>query len=174
MNLKGYTGNILEVDLSDGEVIIKKERVEDLKKYIGGMGMNCFLAAERLKPQMDPFSPENPIIIGTGPLVGTIMPGSSRTTGLTKFPASGAIANVCGGMSFGFQLKQAGYDHLIIHGKLEKPCYLLIVNDQIELVEANELWGKDIISTTDFMWNKYKDCGVIAIGQAGENKVKHG
>ena len=171
MNLKGYTGNILEVDLSDSEVIIKKERVEDLKKYIGGMGMNCFLAAERLKPQMDPFSPENPIIIGTGPLVGTIMPGSSRTTGLTKFPASGAIANVCGGMSFGFQLKQAGYDHLIIHGKLEKPCYLLIVNDQIELVEANELWGKDIISTTDFMWNKYKDCGVIAIGQAGENKV---
>jgi len=171
MNLKGYTGNILDIDLSDNKFKIQTEKFEDLKKYIGGMGMNCFLAAEHLKPQLDPFSPENPIIIGTGPLVGTIMPGSSRTTGLTKFPASEAIANVCGGMSFGFQLKQAGYDHLIIYGKLEKPSYLLIVNDQVELVEANGLWGKDIIFTTDFMWKKYKDSGVIAIGQAGENKV---
>jgi aldehyde:ferredoxin oxidoreductase len=171
MNNKGYTGNILDIDLSNNKIKTQKEKFEDLKKFIGGMGINCLLAAERLKPQLDPFSPENPIIIGTGPLVGTIMPGSSRTTGITKFPASGAIANVCGGMSFGFQLKQAGYDHLIISGRLEKPSYLLITNSQIELVEAKDLWGKDIIFTTDFMWKNYKDCGVIAIGQAGENKV---
>jgi aldehyde:ferredoxin oxidoreductase len=171
MNFKGYTGNFLDIDLSNDKIRTQKEKFEDLKKYIGGMGMNCFLAAERLKPQLDPFSPENPIIIGTGPLVGTIMPGSSRTTGLTKFPATQAIANVCGGMSFGFQLKQAGYDHLVVSGKLDRPSYLLIINDQVELVEAKELWGKDIIFTTDFMWKNYKDCGVIAIGQAGENEV---
>ena len=90
MNFKGYTGNILDIDLSNDKIRVQKEKFEDLKKYIGGLGMNCFLAAERLKPQTDPFSPENPIIIGTGPLVGTIMPGSSRTTGLTKFPATQA------------------------------------------------------------------------------------
>ena len=171
MNYKGYTGKILEIDLSNNDIKTQTENYEDLKRFIGGIGMNCFLAVERLKPQLDPFSPENPIIIGTGPLVGTIMPGSSRTTGLTKFPASGAIANVCGGMSFGFQLKQAGYDHLIISGRLERPSYLLIINNQVDLVDASELWGKDIISTTDFMWKNYKDCGVIAIGQAGENQV---
>ncbi|TFG25594.1 MAG: hypothetical protein EU533_01010 [Promethearchaeota archaeon] len=171
MNLKGYTGKILEIDLSNDKIIITKEKIEDLKNFIGGMGMNCFLGAELLKPRIDPFSAENSIIIGTGPLVGTIMPGASRTSGLTKYPASKAIANVCGGMSFGFQLKQAGYDHLIISGKLEEPSYLLIMNDHIELVKANDLWGKDLIDTTDYMWKKYNECGVIAIGQAGENKV---
>ncbi len=172
MDWNGYTGNILKVDLTSNKISIDQEDPEDLKKFIGGMGMNCKLGAELIKPKTDPLSPVNPIIIGAGPLIGTITPGSSRIVGLSKFPATGAIANVCGSMSFAFHLKQAGFDHLIISGRAKDRVYLEIWNDKIKLRDAQPLWGKDIVETTDFLHEKYKSCGVVAIGPAGENLVK--
>ena len=169
MDWYGYTGKILKVNLTDAKVSIEQENPEDLKTFIGGIGMNCKLAADFIKPKTDPFSPENSIIIGAGPLVGTITPGSSRIVGLTKFPASGAIANSCGSMSFGLHLKHAGFDHLIVSGKADHPVYLQIWDDQIELCDAGQLWGRDIVEATDSLHTKYESCGVIAIGQAGEN-----
>jgi len=171
MNFYGYTGKILNVDLTKDKIYIEDEKVEDLKQFIGGMGMNCKLGAELLKPNTNPLSPENVIVLGVGPLVGTITPGASRTVGLSKFPVTGAIANSCGSMSFGFNLKQAGYDHVIISGKSEKPVYLLILDDYIELANASKLWGQDIVETTNNLWKRYERCGVISIGQAGENLV---
>ena len=171
MEWYGYTGKILHIDLTNNKISIENEKIEDLKQFIGGMGMNCKLGAEILKPKTNPFSPENIIILGTGPLVGTVTPGASRTVGLSKFPATGAIANSCGSMSFGFNLKQSGYDHIIITGKSDYPVYLLIQDDHIELVDTGKLWGQDIVETTNFLWKKYNGCGVIAIGQAGENLV---
>ncbi|MHA1296625.1 MAG: aldehyde ferredoxin oxidoreductase N-terminal domain-containing protein, partial [Promethearchaeota archaeon] len=138
---------------------------------MGGFGMNCKLAAEYLKPRIDPFSPENVIILGTGPLVGTIMLGSSRLVGITKFPATGAIANSCGSMSFGFHLKQSGYDHVVIKEISDKPIYIYINNDDVRILDASNLWGKDIAVTTDYMWKHYGSCSIIAIGRAGENKI---
>ena len=172
MELKGYTGKILNVDLTDNKISVINESHKDIKRFIGGFGMNCKLGADLTKPKIDPLSIENPIIIGTGPLVGTITPGASRTVGFTKFPATGAMANSCGSMSFGFHLKQAGFDHIIITGIAENPTYLLIINDNIDLYNAKDLWNKDIVETTDYLWKKYNPCGVIAIGQAGENLVK--
>lgn len=172
MDWNGYTGNILDVDLTENRISISQENIKDLKQFIGGLGMNCKLFAERFKPKTDPLSPNNIMIIGTGPLVGTITPGTSRTVVISKFPASGAIANSCGSMSFAFHMKQAGYDHIIISGRAEKPKYLLVWNDQVELCDAGNLWGQDIVETTNFLRKKYGDCGTFAIGQAGENLVK--
>jgi aldehyde:ferredoxin oxidoreductase len=171
MDFNGYTGNILNVDLTNNKISLSKEHIEDLKKFIGGSGMNTKLGAERLSPNTDPLSTENIIILGAGPLVGTITPGASRSVGFSKFPATGAIANSCGSMNFGFNLKLAGYDHVIISGKSEKPVFLLIWDDHIEICDAKDLWGKDIVETTNTFWKKYNSCGVIAIGQAGENLV---
>ncbi len=171
MDFYGYTGKILNVDLTNNKISVENAKVEDLTQFIGGIGMNCKLGAELLKPNTNPFSPENVIILGVGPLVGTITPGASRIVGLSKFPATGAIANSCGSMSFGFNLKQAGYDHVIISGKSEKPVYLLILDDHVELVDASKVWGQDIVETTNYLWKKYDGCGVISIGQAGENLV---
>ncbi|MFX1299095.1 MAG: aldehyde ferredoxin oxidoreductase N-terminal domain-containing protein, partial [Promethearchaeota archaeon] len=122
MNLFGYTGNIATLDLKDAKINISKEKLEDLRFYIGGFGMNCKLFADLYNPNSNPFSPENPLIFGTGPLVGTLSPGASRTVAISKFPATNAIANSCGSMSFGFHLKQAGYDHIVIQGISDKPC----------------------------------------------------
>jgi aldehyde:ferredoxin oxidoreductase len=172
MDWFGYTGNILDIDLTENKVSVINEDVRDLKRFIGGFGMNCKLFADRFKPLTDPFSSKNFIIFGTGSLVGTIAPGSSRTVAISKFPATGAVANSCGSMSFAFNLKQAGFDHIIIAGKSEKPVYLLISDDHIELCKAKEIWGKDIVNTTNFLKKKHGSSGVIAIGQAGENLVK--
>jgi aldehyde:ferredoxin oxidoreductase len=99
------------------------------------------------------------------------MPGASRTVVMSKFPATGAIANSCGSMSFGFYMKQAGYDHIIIRGRADKPCYLHIKNDQIRIRDATHLYGKDIVEATNILKREHGTSGVIAIGQAGENLV---
>ncbi|MBD3255703.1 MAG: hypothetical protein GF383_11470 [Candidatus Lokiarchaeota archaeon] len=168
----GYAGKILNVDLSKNKINTTPLELEFVKTFVGGFGINCRLGADLLKPKTKPLSSENIIIVGAGPLVGTITPGSSRIVGFSKFPATGAIANSCGSMSFGFNLKQAGYDHIIIKGKAEEPLYLTISNEEVELRPANKIWGKDIVQTTDYLWKEYKNSGVMAIGQAGENLVK--
>ena len=171
MDWKGYTGNILKIDLTVDKISIIKQNVDNIKQFIGGLGINTKLVADLIKPKIDPLSSENVIIIGVGPLVGTITPGASRTVGSTKFPATGAIAYSCGSMSFGFNLKHSGFDHIIISGKAEDPVYLVILNENIELIDASDIWGKDIVESTNFLQKKYSESGVIAIGQAGENLV---
>ncbi|GAI36776.1 unnamed protein product, partial [marine sediment metagenome] len=173
MEWKGYTGNIINVNLTNSEINLSKQNFNDIKQFGGGLGINTKLAADLFEPNIDPLSPNNHIIIGVGPLVGTITPGSSRTVGTSKFPATGAIASSCGSMSFGFNLKLAGYDNIIITGKAEKPIYLLIWDDHIEICDAGAIWGKNIIRTHDILSKKYDSCGTIAIGQAGENLVYH-
>jgi aldehyde:ferredoxin oxidoreductase len=172
MDWYGYTGNILNVDLTNGQIFNTQLKEKDILQFIGGFGMNIKLFADRFNPKTDPFSPENFIIIGTGPLVGTMTPGASRTVVIPKFPATGAIANSCGSMSFGFHLKQSGYDHVIISGKAQEPIYLLIEDDHVELCESKEIWGKDIIEAADYLRKRLNPSGIIAIGQAGENLVK--
>jgi aldehyde:ferredoxin oxidoreductase len=172
MNWNGYTGNIFTIDLTTNSTSKIEININDIERFVGGLGINTKLAAELIKPKIDPLSPENVIIIGTGPLVGTITPGASRIVGTTKFPATGAIAYSCGSMSFGFNFKHAGFDHLIITGKAKSPVNLLLENEKIKIIEAQEIWGKDIIESTDFLQELYGKCGIIAIGQAGENLVK--
>ncbi|MHA1265364.1 MAG: aldehyde ferredoxin oxidoreductase N-terminal domain-containing protein [Candidatus Helarchaeota archaeon] len=171
MEWYGYTGSILQIDLTHRSSSVKEMDPTDIQRFIGGIGMNCKLFADLFSAKTAPFSPENLIIIGTGPLVGTITPGTSRIVGISKFPASGAIAVSCGSMSFGFQMKHAGYDHIVITGQASDPVYLSIWNDTIEFCEAGSLWGQDIVFTTDYLRQQHGSCGVIAIGQAGENLV---
>ncbi|MFX1347998.1 MAG: aldehyde ferredoxin oxidoreductase N-terminal domain-containing protein, partial [Promethearchaeota archaeon] len=173
MEWKGYTGNIINVNLSDSKIGLTKHNFNDIHKFGGGLGINTKLAAELIKPRIDPLSPENYIIIGAGPLVGTITPASSRTVATSKFPATGAIVYSCGSMSFGFNLKLAGYDNITISGKAEKPAYLLIWDDHLEISNAESLWGKNISEVHNALSKKYESCGTIIIGLAGENKVSH-
>ncbi len=171
--LGGYAGNILYVDLSKGEVEGLPLDLELAKNYIGGLGASVKLGYDLIKPGIDPLSPENVIVIGVGPLVGTIAPGSSRVYAVTKLPANRAIGWAgAGGCSFGCMLKNAGYDHVVIRGRSPKPVYLKIFDDDVEICYAEGLWGKGVERTTEELWRRYgRPTGVIAIGQAGENLV---
>ncbi len=172
MDYFGYAGKELYIDLTDGVIEEKPLNLDMAAKFLGGMGIQQRLLYDLLKPGTDPYSPENPIIIGSGPLTGTGAPGSPRVMGTTKYPETGAIGSAGGAMRFGFMLKFAGYDHIIITGKASKPVYIKIVNDDVEICDATHLWGKDIVETTENLWDVYGDCGVIAMGQAGEHLGK--
>ncbi|MCD6569758.1 MAG: hypothetical protein J7L53_03550 [Deltaproteobacteria bacterium] len=173
MKKGGFAGRVLYVNLTSGE--IKKEPLDlDLaQKFIGGLGMNLRLAFDRIKPGVSAFSPDNPIVLGTGPLVGTSLPATSRVYAVTKLPQSRAIG-WCGGggMTFGCLLKNAGYDHVVIEGCSKRPVFLKIIDDDVEISEASSLWGKGVEDTCTSLWDTFgRHAGVISIGQAGESMV---
>lgn len=173
MTSYGYCGKILEVDLTSGKSRTKELDMDIARTFIGDFGINPRLAYDLMEPGLDPLSPKNVLIAGAGPLVGAGIPGAARTHILTKFPLTGSIYEAGGSMGLSTRLKGAGYDHLIIKGRADKPVYLHILNDQVELCDAGKLWGKGIFDSTDELWGRYgKQYSVWAIGPAGENLVK--
>jgi len=181
MKKYGYAGNVLEIDITNRKIKKFSIEKEESKKYIGGTGEGFKLALKYFKKGEDAFSPDNPIIISAGVLVGTKAHASPKFTAITKFPlyASGDKKQYIGasasGGDFGIAMKRAGYDHIIITGKSDKPVSIEIVDNEVIISDAGNLWGKkDIYDTTDYYHAKYgKDCSVIAIGKAGENLVRY-
>ena len=172
MEFKGYAGFGLWVDLSTGA--IRKEPLDQklVSRFVGGSGFTNKLAYDLIDPEVDPLSPENVVILGSGVLSGTLAPGSAKVMVTTKLPINNAIGTPFGG-GFSHLLKCAGYDFVVITGRADKPVYLKIMDDDVSFVDARNVWGKDIYETTDLLREKHgTESSVIAIGQAGENLVK--
>lgn len=173
MALGGFAGNILYINLTDGQVRKEEIDADQARKFIGGLGLCVKLAADRMAPGVDALSPANPVVIGAGPFVGTNLPASSRVYAVTRLPASGTVG-WCGGggATFGYLLKNAGYDHIVIEGQSDHPVYIKIRDDEVEIRDAGPLWGKNIDDTCAELWREHgSPGGIIAIGQAGENRV---
>jgi len=169
----GWTGNMIRVNLSDKTIKLEKLDNDDLKNYIGARGLGTRLYTKEVDPKIDPLSPENKMIFLTGPLTGTLAGSGGRFNVVTKGPLNGTIAASNSGGNWGPELKFAGYDGIIFEGRAEKPVYLWINNDQIELRDAEELWGKDAHDTTDLVKAATdEEAKVACIGPAGENLVK--
>lgn len=169
--IPGYAGKTLFVNLSSGE---SREELLDpavTEKFLGGLGVNNWLAYRHIPPEVEPLSPENGIVIGTGPFSGTIVPGSAKLVITTKFPINGAFATASGGGAFPLRLKSCGYDHVVITGKAERPVYLLLTDAGPEIRDAAALWGMDNSETVDALHDIHQPCSVVPIGPAGENLV---
>ena len=172
MDIPGYAGGIGYVDLTSGHT--RKEPLDPglATTFIGGHGINWKLAYDLIPPDADPLSPENAVIIGVGPFSGTLVPGTSELVVTSKLPLSGGFGTNAGGGHFPLMLKSSGYDHLVITGRAEKPTYLKILDDDVELCDARDLWGRDIFETVDELRRRYEPCSVIPIGPSGENLVR--
>ncbi len=169
----GWIGNMIRVNLSDKTIKLEKLDNDDLKNYIGARGLGTRLYTKEVDPKIDPLSSENKMIFVTGPLTGTLAGSGGRFNVVTKGPLNGTIAASNSGGNFGPELKFAGYDGIIFEGRAEKPVYLWINNDEIELRDAEDLWGKDAHDTTDLIKAATDDEAKVAcIGPAGENLVK--
>ena len=173
MSAPGYMGKVLHVDLRSGEFETKKLDLDVARDYVGGLGLNAWLMAQLYVSGTDPLSPDNPIILGAGPLVGTGTPGAAKIVATTRFPLNGTISESVGSMRFALNLKGSGFDHLIITGRAKKPVVLVLDNDKASVIDAKDLWGMDIFETTDALKKSYagRRSSVIAIGRAGENRV---
>ncbi len=171
----GYIGKILEVNLSNGKIETKSIKEEDQRKFLGGSVLAAKIFFDSFDPNVDPLSPENPLIIMTGPVVGTQFPGTSRFAVCGKSPLTGIWGEgTCGG-NFGPELKFAGIDGIVFKGASPTPIYLSIEDDRVELRDASDLWGMDNYSVTDFLKERHgkeKRPKVLSIGLAGENLVK--
>jgi aldehyde:ferredoxin oxidoreductase len=172
----GYFWKILVVDLSTGKTEAREFSEEFALKYIGGRGFGAKILFDLLKHhdfQLDPLSPENVIVISPGPLAGTYMPASGKTSFVSLSPATGIYGDSNMGGSFGVELRQAGYDALAILGRAEELSYLWVDNDKVKIVRAPELKGKTVLETEGLIRQKTQDTDlkIIAIGPAGENMV---
>jgi aldehyde:ferredoxin oxidoreductase len=160
------------IDLSKRKITIKQTPDSLKKKFLGGRGLNSYYLYNMIEPGIDPFSPKNVLIFGTGFLTGTLVPNSSRFNVSAKSPETGILGDSnCGGY-FAAELRYAGFDRLIIKGKAKLPSYLYVSDGKIEIGDAKDYWGMD---TTDVQKSLRKDLGHIeaaVCGVAGENLVR--
>jgi aldehyde:ferredoxin oxidoreductase len=171
--LGGWTGTVLRVDLTRESVTKEKLNCDWAAQYVGGRGVAARYLYEEVDPQVDPLSPENKLIFATGPLTGTNASCGARYMVVTKGPLTGAMTTSNSGGKWGPELKFAGYDMIIFEGRAERPVYLWIMDDQVELRPADHLWGRGVFETEDELKRAtgLPDCSVAAIGPAGENRV---
>lgn len=171
--MENYGRRVLRVDLTTQKIGLENLPAGLVEDFLGGWGVQIKLAYDLIKPRTPALNPEIPIIISPGVLTGTLCPGTPKVFMTTKCPISNTISTSVGSLHFGFRLKWAGWDHLIITGRAQNPAYLKIIDDQVEICDAEKIWGKDLFEATDWLKDKYGyDCSVLAIGPAGENLVK--
>lgn len=172
-NWFGWVGQVLDVDLTNRKVDVYPTDREFVRKFIGGRGMNGKRLFDMLPSGADALGEESLLLIGTGPTTGT--PGATGRFNVTFLsPATDFFGDAnCGGF-WGPELKFAGYDSVIVRGKADKPVYLAIQDDKVEIRDAGDLWGLNTWDTTAAIQRKMRDpdVQVLAIGQAGERKVR--
>ena len=168
----GYTGKMIRVNLTQQSHFVETLSKEIIKLYLGGKGISAYFLYNELPAGCDPLSPDNLLIFANGPLTGTLAPTSARVTVCTKSPLTGCwLDSNCGGF-WGPELKYAGYDMLLISGRSNKPCILVIEDEKITIEPALELQGYDCEKTDKILKAKYgADYRIACIGPAGEKKI---
>jgi aldehyde:ferredoxin oxidoreductase len=165
----GWIGKILRINLTEGSIKVEDLNYELAEKFLGGRGLATKYIYNEVDPNIDPLSPENKLIFATGPLTGTYGAANGRYMVVTKAPLTGTIGSSNSGGYFGPELKFAGYDMLIVEGKAEKPVYISIYNDKVEIKDASHLWGKTTHETVDALKAEFhEDAKIACIGPAGE------
>ncbi|MBN1289024.1 MAG: aldehyde ferredoxin oxidoreductase family protein [Actinobacteria bacterium] len=173
--MKGNWGKILKVDLTAGSTEELKLDEQLYHDYLGGSGLAAKYFFDHEGWKVDPLSPENPLMIMLGPLSGSNLPGTARLEFCARSPLTGIWGEACMGGFFAPQLRAAGYDGIIITGASEKPVYLHVTDEKVEIKDASHLWGKDTFETESGIKKELGDkrIQVASIGQAGENLVKY-
>jgi aldehyde:ferredoxin oxidoreductase len=170
----GYGGRTLRADLTSGRVRAEKTDPELLLASIGGRGLNSLRLHRELDRSLDPLSPDSLLLLAVGPLTGSLLTASAYFTISGRSPLTGILGDSAAGGHFGPELKAAGWDQLVITGRAERPCWLLLADERAELRDAGRLWGLDTWQTARAIKAELGDPAVqvAAIGPAGENLVK--
>lgn len=166
---------ILRINLSTGSVESEALNMDWARDYVGERGLATKYLWEGMDPKADPLGPDNMLIFATGPLTGTMASTSGRYAVVTKGPLTGAIACSNSGGKFGAELKFAGYDLLILTGKSDIPVYLLIEDDNVQILPADKIWGTTVWQTEEWIKAHHQNpqIRVASIGVSGENHVRY-
>ncbi len=164
---------ILRIDLARGSFRREPVPREWLEHYLGGKGLGTCLQQLENPPEVDPFSPDNRMILVAGPAAGTSVPTATRLALFARSPLNGLTLESYLGGSFGHYMRKAGHTVIVIEGRAERPVYLFIDDLEASIQEAGALWGREIYDTEKALKDRHGErAQVLSIGPAGENRVR--
>ncbi len=172
---KGYAGKVLRINVSDGSYRIEPLDMEEARQYIGGRGFNAARLYKEVPAGTDPLGPDNKLMVATGPLVGTMFPTASRFNVSARSPLTGIFGDTNAGGHFAPEMKFAGYDQIIVEGRAEKPSYISIRDNVVEIKDADGIWGGTVFEADIGIRNQLGDkwTQTLICGPAAENGVKY-
>ncbi len=171
----GYWGRILRVNLSTQEISVDEHDEKFYRTYLGGKGIVAHYLMKEVPAGCDPLGPDNVLVFAASILTGTAIPGAARNSAGAKSPLTGGYGEGEGGGNWGVRLRWAGYDGVVVTGQSEKPVYLWINNDIVELRNASGLWGLEVHETLEGIRNDVGDQKAAAamIGPGGERLIRY-
>jgi aldehyde:ferredoxin oxidoreductase len=165
-------GKVLRIELGRKKTSSQPLTKDQTELFLGGRGLGVDILFRELPRGTNPLSPENKMVFATGPLTGTGAPTSGRYSVITRSPLTGTIFDSNSGGHFGVQLKRSGWDAVVVEGKAEKPSYLWIRDESVEIRNADHIWGSNTHATEDTVKSETdKEAKVACIGPAGERQV---
>jgi aldehyde:ferredoxin oxidoreductase len=170
----GFHGRLLDIDLSSGRISYRDLEESRLRLFLGGIGLGASLLYDYASAEVDPFSPTNPLIFASAPLVGTGLTTTAKFAVVTKSPLTGFIADSLSSSHFALELKRTGLDGIVITGQAASLVYLFISETGVEIKEAERLRRKSPGETEAAIRSELSSSAVrvAAIGAAGENRVR--
>jgi len=163
----GWCGRILEINLSAGSITTITPQSNLLHEYLGGRGLGARFVYDN--GVVDALSEDNILVFAAGPLTGTPTPASGRASVTTKSPATGTIFDANAGGKFGYVLKKAGFDAIVVRGIAEMPVIIEVENDEVDIKDGRNLWGINVKEVTNILKKREKGSFAV-IGKAGERR----
>ena len=173
--MEGYTGKILSVNLTEGPLEIEEPEPAFYRRYLGGAGFVAYYLLKEVPKDADPLGPENVLIFAGGPMTGVPIAGAGRSAMGAKSPLNGGYGEADVGGFFGAEMRQAGFDAIVITGISPDPVYLWIQDGEAELRPADHLWGKTTAETQETLIEETGErrARFALIGPAGEQLVRY-
>jgi aldehyde:ferredoxin oxidoreductase len=173
--MNGYTGKILNVDLTTGTLNVEEPDELFYRRYLGGAGFVAYYLLKEVPAETDALDPDNVLIFAGGPITGVPVAGAGRSVVGAKSPLTGGYGEADVGGFFGAEMRQAGFDAVIIRGKAPTPVYLWLHDDEAELRPADHLWGMTTAACQDAVREELgeKRARMALIGPAGEKLVRY-
>jgi aldehyde:ferredoxin oxidoreductase len=173
--IKGASGNVLRVNLTTGRMTTEAMDRHLASQYLAGTGYASKILWDELAGGLSPFSPDNKLLLTTGLLTGTGVPGSDSIFSVFKSPLTHCIGESRSGGGMGIELKRAGFDVVIVEGASRDPVYLWIHHGKAEIKAAKHVWGKTVPDTQKILKDELAEpkARVICIGPAGEKLVRY-
>ena len=172
--MKGIWNKILKINLTDDTFNTEELTEEIYQKFLGGAGIVAYILWRECRRGTTVFNPSNRLTFAAGPMQGTTQTGAAKWSAGSISPSINMNADSAATASFGIEIKHAGYDAIVLHGRAEKPVYIVVDDDRVEIKDASHIWGKDSYIAEDCIKEAEGDTfECLTIGQAGEKLLRY-
>jgi len=170
----GYTGRVLRVDLSTGQVSVDEHDERFHRRYLGSTALVAYTLLKEVPPGIDAFDPQNRLLFALGPVSGAPLGGAGRSSVGAKSPLTFGFGKAEVGGHWGAEFRRTGYDALIVEGRADRPVYLWVTEQDVEVRDAAQLWGLTTKEAQELIQQELGDdrVRVAGIGPGGENLVR--